>query len=104
MKGRMWWVDKSKKKKRGMTFIPYDYEAAFNKSINDLHEYFVEQMLKNRFKCVYALKEIRAGEQFRTHRHTHPPLLHLSLFARRKDGLIFETACVPTLQLRHLIF
>ena len=57
-------MDKSKKKKRGMTFIPYDYEAAFNKSINDLHEYFVEQMLKNRFKCVYALKEIRAGEQF----------------------------------------
>lgn len=44
--------------------IPYDYEAAFNKSIEDLHEYFVEQMLKNRFKCVYALKEIAAGEQF----------------------------------------
>lgn len=57
-------MNKSKKKKRGMTFIPYDYEAAFNKSINDLHEYFVEQMLKSRFKCVYALKEIRAGEQF----------------------------------------
>lgn len=46
-----------------MTFIPYDYEAAFNKSIEDLHEFFVEQMLKNRYKCVYALKEIRAGEQ-----------------------------------------
>lgn len=57
-------MDKRKKKKRGMMFIPYDYEAAFNKSINDLHEYFVEQMLKNRYKCVYALKEIRAGEQF----------------------------------------
>lgn len=45
-------------------FIPYDYEAAFNKSIEDLHEFFVEQMLKGRFKCVYALKEITAGEQF----------------------------------------
>lgn len=51
-------------RKKGMQFIPYDYEAAYNKSINDLHEYFVEQMLKNRYKCVYALKEIRAGEQF----------------------------------------
>lgn len=64
MKGRMCQVDKDKKKKRGMTFIPYDYEAAFNKSIEDLHEYFVEQMFKHGFKCVYALKEIRAGEQF----------------------------------------
>lgn len=57
-------MSKGKQKKRGMTFIPYDYEAAFNKSIEDLHEYFVEQMLKNRYKCVYALKEITAGEQF----------------------------------------
>lgn len=56
-------MGKGKRKKRGMTFIPYDYEAAFNKSIEDLHEFFVEQMLKNRYKCVYALKEIRAGEQ-----------------------------------------
>lgn len=55
---------KGKKKKRGMVFIPYNYEAAFNKNIEDIHEYFVEQMLKNRYKCVYALKEITAGEQF----------------------------------------
>ena len=39
-----------------------------------------------------------------THRHTHPLLIRLPLFVRRKDGLISETACVPTLQLRHLIF
>ena len=51
------------KKKRGMIFVPYDYEAAFAKSIEDIHEYFVEQMLKHRYKCVYALKEIIAGEQ-----------------------------------------
>lgn len=57
-------MDKSRKKKRGMVFVPYDYEAAFNKSIEDLHEFFVEQMLKGGFKCVYALKEITAGEQF----------------------------------------
>ena len=59
----MWQVEKAKKK-RGMVFVPYDYEAAFNKSLEDLHEYFVEQMLKNRYKCVYALKEVTAGEQF----------------------------------------
>lgn len=52
------------KKKRGMVFVPYDYEAVFRKNIEDLHELFVEQMLKNRFKCVYALKEIIAGKQF----------------------------------------
>lgn len=52
------------KKKRGMVFIPYDYDAAFNKSVEDLHEFFVEQMLQYRFKCVYALKEITAGKQF----------------------------------------
>ena len=53
-----------KKRHRGMTYIPYDYEAAFDKQIETLHEYFVEQMLKHRFKCVYACKEITAGEQF----------------------------------------
>ncbi len=52
------------KKHRGMTYIPYDYEAAFNKQIETIHEYFVEQMIKNKFKCTYACKEITAGEQF----------------------------------------
>ena len=28
------------KRKRGMTFIPYDYEAAYNKSLEDMHEFF----------------------------------------------------------------
>lgn len=60
----MHWVKKNRKKRRGMEFIPYDYEAAFNKNIEELHELFVEQMLKHRRKCVYALKEITAGEQF----------------------------------------
>lgn len=53
-----------KKKKKGMVFVPYDYEAVFQKSIHDLHEYFIEQMLQHRYKCVYALKEIRSGQQF----------------------------------------
>lgn len=53
-----------KKKKRGMVFIPYDYEAVFNKNIEMLHEFFVENMVKNRYKCIYALKEITSGKQF----------------------------------------
>ena len=44
--------------------IPYDYEAAFNKNLEDLHELFVKQMLNNRYKYIYALKEISSGEQF----------------------------------------
>ena len=53
-----------KRKKRGMQFIPYDYEAAYNKAIADLNEWFVEQMFSHGKKMVYALKEITAGEQF----------------------------------------
>lgn len=61
--------DKSKtrlptKRKRGMNYIEYDYEAAFDKNIDDLHEWFTEQLLKNSYKCVYACKEITAGQQF----------------------------------------
>lgn len=52
------------KRKKGMTFIPYDYEAAYNKSLEDMHEFFIEQMFKQGKKVVYALKEIRAGDQF----------------------------------------
>lgn len=53
-----------KKKKKGMVFIPYDYEAAFQQNLDSLHELFVEELLKNRYKCVYTLKEITAGDQF----------------------------------------
>ena len=34
------------------------------KSLEDMHEFFVEQMFKQGKKVVYALKEIRAGDQF----------------------------------------
>ena len=53
-----------KMKKRGMVFVPYDYEAVFQKELSKLHELFIEQMLQNRYKCVYALKEITSGQQF----------------------------------------
>ncbi len=53
-----------KRKKRGMQFIPYDYEAAYNKSIEFMHEWILENMFSHGKKIVYALKEITAGEQF----------------------------------------
>lgn len=52
------------KHKRGMRYIEYDYEAAFNKNIDNLHEWFTENLLKHRYKCVYACKEITAGTTF----------------------------------------
>ena len=55
---------KGKRKRRGMQFIPYDYEAAFNKQIESLREWSNEQMRSHGKKAVYALKEIKAGEQF----------------------------------------
>lgn len=51
------------KRKRGMQYIPYDYEAAYNKSLEDMQEWFIEQMFKHGKKTIYALKEIKAGEQ-----------------------------------------
>ena len=53
-----------KRKKRGMQFIPYYYEAAYNKSIEFMHEWILENMFSHGRKMVYALKEITAGEQF----------------------------------------
>ncbi len=52
-----------KRKKRKGCYIPYDYEAAYSQTLEDLNEWFVGQMLQNRKKAVYACKEIRAGEQ-----------------------------------------
>ena len=43
------------KRKRGMQFIPYDYEDAYNKAMEDMHEWFVEQMFQHRKKVIYAL-------------------------------------------------
>lgn len=54
-------------KRKGMKYIPYDYEAAYASNIELMHEWFVENMIKmhrHRKKVVYALKEITAGDQF----------------------------------------
>lgn len=44
-------------------YIPYDYESAYTESIENMNEWFTMQLAKNRKKTVYALKEIKAGEQ-----------------------------------------
>ena len=49
--------------KRKKPFVLYDYEVAFNKSLEDIHEWFIEQMCKNRKTVIYALKEITSGNQ-----------------------------------------
>lgn len=52
-----------KGKKKGKNFIPYDYEAAYNKQLGELHEWVIRNMFTHRKKVVYALKEIKAGDQ-----------------------------------------
>lgn len=55
---------KKKGRKKGKGFVPYDYEKAYTQALADLDEWFAGQMLNRGAKAVYALKEIRAGEQF----------------------------------------
>lgn len=51
------------RKIKGTKYIEYDYESALNESYENLNEFFQEYIAKSRFKCVYACKEIRAGNQ-----------------------------------------
>lgn len=53
-----------RKRKRKQGFVPYDYEAAYSKQLEGIHEWVIENMFSYRKKALYALKEIRAGEQF----------------------------------------
>ncbi len=55
-------IKKRRRHKKGMRPIPYDYEAAYNKVLEDMHEWLAAQMFKA-IRTTYALKEIRAGEQ-----------------------------------------
>lgn len=43
-------------RKRGMQFIPYDYEAAYNKAMEDMHEWFIENLFQHRKKVIYDKK------------------------------------------------
>lgn len=52
------------KRKRRMQSIPYDYESAYNKQLEQCSEWMLENMFVHDQKVVYALKEIKAGDQF----------------------------------------
>ena len=54
-----------KRKKRGMRPLEYDYEAAYQNSIEMLDEYFLEQIAKQNRKGLYACKEIYSGGSWR---------------------------------------
>ena len=56
-------------RKRGMQYIPYDYEAAYNKAMEDMHEWFIENLFQHRKKVIYALKEITAGDAMKEEYH-----------------------------------
>ena len=44
-------------RKRGMQYIPYDYEAAYNKAMEDMHEWFIENLFQHRKKVIYVLRD-----------------------------------------------
>lgn len=44
-------------------YIKYDYEEVYDKSLEDMDEYFVRQMVEEGKKNIYATKEITSGEQ-----------------------------------------
>lgn len=43
-------------RKRGMQYIPYDYEAAYNKAMEDMHEWFIENLFQHRKKVIYQIQ------------------------------------------------
>ena len=56
--------EKGKKKRKGMQYVPYDYEAAYNEQLTMMQEWSLENMFVHDKKVLYALKEIQAGDQF----------------------------------------
>lgn len=50
-------------KRKKEKYIAYDYEAAYTAQFEKINEIFAETILANRRKMVYALKEIKAGNQ-----------------------------------------
>ena len=59
--------EKQQKRKKKERFIEYNYEAAYKQKLEDMHEWMAEQMLSTSStyskRTIYALKEIKAGEQ-----------------------------------------
>lgn len=53
-------------KRKKTVYVQYDYEEAYKEHLEQMDEYFVQQLLQGKDKkkkTVYATKEIRAGEQ-----------------------------------------
>lgn len=55
--------NRMKREKKRNEWIPYDYEAAFRQSLEDIDEFFVKALVAHNRKMIYALKEIIAGNQ-----------------------------------------
>lgn len=51
------------RRKRGIQYVSYDYESAYCNRLEDLDDFFVKNIFQEYKKVMYALKEIRSGEQ-----------------------------------------
>lgn len=52
------------KKQRGIQkYVRYDYEAAYQQNVEQMHDWVLAMMAKNHKTVIYALKEITAGDQ-----------------------------------------
>ena len=65
-----------------MQFVPYDYEAAYSEQLTMIQEWSIENMFRHDRKALYALKEIKAGDQFEV--EIYPQFKNLSEVP--KDG------------------
>ena len=73
------------RKRRKKAVIEYDYEAAYNKALEDLEEDQVQRILQGSRKAtVYATKEIRAGDQLEV--EIYPEFVRRQLRRRRSTG------------------
>lgn len=57
-------MEQRRKRRRKAAFVEYDYEAAYEKQLENLEEDNIKRMLEHgKVKSIYATKEVRAGEQ-----------------------------------------
>ena len=50
-------------RRKAASFIPYDYEAAFDKTIDQDDDLFVRELIRQGKRAIYATKRIDAGDQ-----------------------------------------
>lgn len=57
-------MEQKKRRRKKTVYVEYDYEAAYQKQLENLEEDIVKRMMEGKkVKYVYATKEIRSGEQ-----------------------------------------